>query len=617
MGGRFRITTDDGQDLYFPEENAVAAMKALDRKGVKYIDARIAPDTEGTVTAGEPEAVKVGPPQVIPAPAEKPSALAQLGSILAGHEDSATQREDAMGGAGDALGVLSGGWTGKLDQRLPFVGQDIKAAREGAAERLGKPVATALDLAGAVTSPIGLEGKAGTTAAALASRIGAASATGGMQSVSRSLGEANPDDDLKTQAMQALAAGEKGTAYGAGAGVLGESVGALAQPLDRATVALRRNAFGGTAGDNQALIEEMGTRKGLEFIEKDLGRIPERQGLTNVIIPQSASGLAKRAADRNKLVNGPAIGDSLSDAGYQLTPQPQPPGQWHPPQKAPIVNRGQIDAQLAEQAKIAKESPELTGQDASNFVEARGRLRNQTVTTPTDLQRLKNRYESGAYAPGSVAGSMESSAAKVNAEAARATREHLDDVMSQADPATYAKFKRANADYGDTAMVENMARAHAARGLAAPLLGAGLGGVLGYEIRKDTGDALMGAAAGGVAGRTYGPDLAANVARLGEQGASAVGGSTPALAKLGGALASSEPRASAQDAAGDTRGHLIPQAIQDALRDNKLGPYSDEFARAAMAPEPGALGVTYSRLSKDPQFAPYKRLLQEMTGDMP
>lgn len=59
MGDPFKITLDDGTNLYFPQENAQAAMDALNRKGVKYLDASTVRQGGASVVS-EPD--PTGPP---------------------------------------------------------------------------------------------------------------------------------------------------------------------------------------------------------------------------------------------------------------------------------------------------------------------------------------------------------------------------------------------------------------------------------------------------------------------------------------------------------------------------------------------------------------------------
>lgn len=513
------------------------------------------------------------------------SGLAKLGKMLSSKQlDPMLAHEAADNPTAQSvdrgLNALGGGMSAHLDQRIPFgIGDSIRTERQAAAKDEPMRMA-ALDAGGAMASPIGLEGRAATGLG----RIAMQGANGAMQGAARGAGDASSDEDLKTQALKALAGGAAGGGVGATLGAAGEALGAIAPVA-------RRFAMGGTAKDYGDIVKREGTRAGIDYIEKDLGKIPEQQGLTNTLWPQSKAGLAKRAATRIEEDVGPKVGESLVRAESEIP-------------------AGAIDKQ-AVMGPLQREADAL-----DNAARPGSRQYDQTIMqaarapfeTPTDVAKLKRAYEKESYAEGAIGGSRESRYATAQKSGADATRAHLSDVMNSADPVTAAQFEKASRDFADTKLVEHMAANATKYDFAAPLAGAAGGGFLGYETGHDARSTLEGAAGGALAGR-YGADLTANVARLGER-------ATPALARLGGQLASKANPASAQDAAGETRGHLIPQAIQDALRENKLGPYSDDFARAAIAKEPGALGVAFSRLSNDPQFAPYKRMLQEMTGDM-
>jgi hypothetical protein len=546
------------------------------------------PDIAAALYGGESD--KGAPPvKTLPEVVVEPSALAKLGSMLSGKRadpmlDAERAQNPTMQSVDRGLNALGGGMSAHLDQRLPFgIGDAIRADREAAAkDEPGRMMA--LDIGGTLVSPIGIEGRAGRGAADIASRIGAAAASGGMHAAGRSVGDAKPDEDVATQAMRALAAGEKGAVLGGALGAGGEVLGAVARVA-------RRFAMGGTSKDYGDIVKEQGTRSGIDYIQKELGNIPEQQGLTNLLWPQSKAGLAKRAATRAEEDVGPKVGESLVRAESEIP--------------AGAINKQAVIGPLQREADAL-----------DNAARPGSRQFDQTIKqaavapfeTPTDVAKLKRAYEAESYADGAIGGSRESRYATAQKAGADATRAHLSDVMDSADPVTAAQFHKASRDFADTKLVEGMAANASKYDFALPLGGAVAGGFIGHDVGHDARSTLEGAAAGALAGR-YGADLTANLSRAGER-------ATPALAKLGGALSSKMSTAGAQDVGGEARGHLIPQAIQDALRDNKLGPYSNEFAKAAMSPEPGALGVTFSRLSRDPQFDPYKRMLQEMTGGM-
>lgn len=513
------------------------------------------------------------------------SVMEKFGRILSGKQSDGLDAERAqnptMQSVDRAANALGGGMTAHLDQRIPFgVGDAIKSERDAA--RADEPMRMALlDAGGAMASPFGIEGKG----AGLVANVARGAANAGLYSAARSVGDANPDEDITTQAMRALAAGGKGAGIGAAAGGAAAALGAVAPVA-------RRFAMGGTAKQYGDIVDEMGTRSGIDYVSKDLGNIPEKQGLTNVLWPQSRAGYAKRSAARADDNLGPAIDEKLIQAESEIP--------------AGSVDRQQPMGRLQ---RTADNLDNAARPGAEQVDQAITQMARAPFETPLDVAKLKRQYEGESYAKDAVAGSIESRYAKGQKFAADATRDHLRQIMDSADPVTAAHFQKLSSDYADTKLVENMSKKASMYDFAAPLVGAGVGGYAGHEIGHDFRSTAEGMAAGAFAG-LRGADLVANVARGGER---ALG--SPGIQRLG-ALLTDEKRASAQDMAGETRGHKIPEAIQDALRDNKLGPYSDDFARAAMSDQPGALGVAYQKLSGDPQFAPYKRLLQEMTGGM-
>lgn len=480
---------------------------------------------------------------------------------------ASTPAAQALGGGFDH------GMSAGLERRLPGGMGELAREVDDSARKTSPSLYGGADALGMVANP-----------ASVGSGLGGAMATNGLQSAARAVGDSNPDDDITTQAFRALTHGAEGAGIGMVAHGAGAALGALAPTA-------RRFAVGGTAKQYGDIVDEMGTRSGIDYVSKDLGKIPEQQGLVRPW-PQSKAGYAKRSAARADDNLGPALDDKLLQAESEIP-------------------AGSVDKQqpMGRLQRTADKLDNAARPGAEQIDQAITQMARAPLETPLDVARLKREYEGESYAAGSVAGSLESRYAKGQKFAADATRDHLRQVMDSADPVTANDFQKLSRDYSDTKLIENMSKKASAYDFAAPLAGAGIGGFTGYEAGHDMRSTAGGMAAGALAGR-YGADMVANVARGGERVLE-----QPGIQRLG-ALLTDEKRASAQDISGETRGHKIPEAIQSALRDNKLGPYSDEFARAAMSDQPGALGVAYQKLSGDPQFAPYKRLLQEMTGGM-
>lgn len=291
----------------------------------------------------------------------------------------------------------------------------------------------------------------------------------------------------------------------------------LAEGADKGSVLARRYAMGGTEKDYGDIVKEQGTRRGIEFLKHDLGRMPEEQGLTNIIIPQSKADLAVRAADRRSEL-GRDIGASLEQAGAEL-----PSG---------TIDRMEVIDPLSRQESALRVAKRPGGYQLNQAVKQAWAA---PLETPADLAQLKREYEAEAYSPTAAAGSRESRYALGQKAGADAARSHLRDVMDQTSvgPA----FAEASKNYGKTRLIEKLATRGAVANMAAPaIVGAGAGGAIGYETRRDwpsvAGGALAGAVAGAL-GKDYAPDLAANVLRLGERGLNATAEATPGLVKLG------------------------------------------------------------------------------------
>jgi hypothetical protein len=325
------------------------------------------------------------------------------------------------------------------------------------------------------------------------------------------------EPDTGARAWHAVLAAKNPALLGAGLSAGGDLA---ARGLDAASVAARRLAIGGTAKDYGDIVKEQGTRRGIEFLQKYLGRIPEQQGLTNTLMPQSQADYAVRAADRTANVLGPQIGASLERAAGEIP--------------AGAIDKGAVELELARKAQALEQAARP---GARQFDQAISQVGAAPFETPADIARLKREFEAEAYVPTSVASLRDSRYAQAQKAGADATRQHLRDVMAQASPDTNQAFTQASADYGPTRLVEKMASKGAVRSMATPLAaGAALGGWGGYEARHDLRDAGVGAVGGaaiGALGKNYAPDLAANVARLGQRGASSIADNAPGLVRIG------------------------------------------------------------------------------------
>lgn len=549
------------------------------------------------------------------------SALGRLGKMLS-PTPAQNANYDAWKGqehpglvdsAGDVASGVAGGLTAHLDQRIPFgIGDAIREDRAQATGRNPGLMAGA-DMLGAVASPIGIEGRG----ASLLGTVGRAAANGGMQAAARSAGDAGGDEDMATQVWKALGSGAQGAgvsgAFAGATGLLGSGLDKVSSWLGEASDKARTAAIGASGAD----LGKLAKNRGLDFVEGNVGRMPEELGVTNTLLPVSTSGYAKRFAERGSQANDQITG-ALADADRQVA------------DLVPGQSRANIVAGIDRSSDAAGAS---AFGDRGSYQRALDDVRTgvdqQTLDKPSDLRALKTQLDSRAY-PNALQGSSESITGQAHTQAAAAVRDELRGVMSQAAPETNAAFTQGNQDYGKSAMLEDLATKRAAGqyagggmlgNLGSSAVGAGVGGMFG---------GLSGAAAGAglgmvrpalAAAQQYGPDFGANLGRLGERATGSLGGAasqmadSAGIAKLGGLLAAEHPvQAQDRELGNDSRGHLIPEAIQHALQTNQLGPYSDKFARAAMSDTPGALGALYQTLSSDPGFAPYRRVLQQLTA---
>lgn len=528
------------------------------------------------------------------------SALDKLGKLLSDQQPPVMFRAENRERLGDLASGLAGGITADLDQRLPFgIGDAIREDRDAAKKRNPGQV-TAGEVVGTALSPIGIEGKGATFAAT----VGRQATTGAMQGAAHAIGDATADEDLQTQAWKALAGGAAGGGVGT---VLGGVVGGAGHLLGDAADRARTAAIGASGAD----LTKLAKSRGLDFVEGNVGKMPDELGVTNKLWPVSPSGYADRLAARGTQANE-AITGSLADAETQLSDK-------LPGAKSRVLDEMRHGALDPSEGDIGQEA----GAGAAREAVANDMAR-RPMDTLEDMRALKTSLDKSAFKNGSLQDSSASMMGQAQRAGGDAVRGEMRDLMSQASPDANARFTQGNEDYGKASLLGELAQKRAAQQYAGGgMLGNLAGGAIGAGIGYGFGGPATAAAGAGLgmvrpalaAAQHYGPDLGANLGRLGESALTGVGDS-PAIAKLGGALASKESTASAQDVSNESRGQLIPEAIQSALRGNQLGPYSQQFAKAAMSPDANSLGGLYETLSQtDPQFAPYQRMLQKMTAE--
>jgi len=202
--------------------------------------------------------------------------------------------------------------------------------------------------------------------------------------------------------------------------------------------------------------------------------------------------------------------------------------------------------------------------------------------------------------------------------------------MSYALSETQSQFMQGNLDYGASRMLGELAQARAATqlsggglagNLGAGVVGAGIGGALGGASGMTGGAALGFARPAYAAAQQYGPDLGANLARLGEgalrgsRGAGAAtgwysGSAGPRM--LGGAAGSSyaeddSPKPGQSDgysqaqAGENSRGQNAPERLVDLMYSSPqlFKPYQSEFDKAPPG-DSDAIFAIAERLAQDP-----------------
>lgn len=616
-GGTMRITLATGEEYEVPEDRAMRVMQALDRKQVKFDAVK----ATGDMTVGEPEVIK----STQPPPDDDAPPLERWGRAISAQSQPAMDEfKSKVSGLGDTLGdaaaSFNGGWTAKLDQSLPFgIGDAIREDRELAAKR-SPVVSGAMDVAGAVASPINK-----VAGLAKGAPIAGQALSGFAQGAGRGYSDAPEDATLPEKAWAALAQGGRSAAAGGLLAGAAQGVSATSNAASRGLGSLSDKARVAAIGASGADLRKLADSRGLDYVENNVGREPERLGVTNAFFPQSASTYARKLGDRAQQADA-QIGQSLDDAQSQGV--------------GDIVrdrSRGAILDSLDERAGLAARAN--TGQSEATrgaFDRVRSDVAAREIETPVQLRALKSDLDRQAF-PNALQGSSESLLGQANRGAGSAVRSELRDVMGYALPETEQAFAQGNRDYGSAATLGELAQARGATDYA----GGGLLGNVGRGIAGAATGAMGGAAFGspgtGAAlgasyamaqpakalGAKYGADFGANLGRLGEGAFGSLGGKASALADNAGAIVASGPleqlgaRLSAKDLGDKTRGHLIPQAIQEALRSGQLGPYADKFARAATSSDANALGGLYQTLSTtDPVFRDkYRPIIMQLTAE--
>lgn len=439
----------------------------------------------------------------------------------------------ALQTAQDSISGFTHGLTQHNDANLydmvsRSAGDQVRARNAEAASR--SP--TAFGIADTVGGYLpGFVGGAALRAGSAMEAVGGAIGQGTVQGALQGFGNSSPDAPPGERALAAVkAANEGGTSAGLTAGVL-TGVDELGNSLGNAATRARSAALGAGSVD----LRKLSADRGLDFATDQLGRLPEDMGVTNRIIPQSAQDYARRIGgnDGQGAMIGEAgarVGQSLRDAEAQGV--------------GALIDPGAMDQAMAQRVAAARNGPAGdAASEAAALQSVREGMARQNIQTPTQLRQLKTAYANRAY-PDAVSGSSESLMGQAHRAGADVARGELEHAMGYALPETNSEFQQGTTDFGKLKLMDALARKAAASQYAgggmlgnvgAGIAGAGVGALAGGS----TG-AAIGASAGLVrpaiaAARSYGPDLGANIGRLGE---SAIGAMNPgAMAQPAGSAA--------------------------------------------------------------------------------
>lgn len=574
MSGRMlTIKTADG-DYEVPEENAAAAMKLLDAKGVKFDMADLPHEAPAAVDST---------PQPTAAP-EKPwyQALAETGN--------------------DAAAGLAHGATMHADNLLP--GQ--REVNDRSLERSPYAFTAAETVGGAVPNMLmsgaGMVGSAGKTAADWASRLGANVVQGMVQGGVRGYSDANPDASQSQKLEQAATSAEEQGGFSglihtgvSGLAELGSKMaGGVANTFGRGANSARAKAYGVGSDELAARAQESGTS--VQDATAALVREGERLAPPNRLAPIDPAGYNQRFRGAANGLNSDIEGsiNQATRGGAQLPADPRFE-----------ATRGLDYAADNAMRRGTGDNAKLAGALQS---EAAASSMGEPLNGPFGVRDMKIELDKGAYkgAPGSPE-SFAGQAAKTHADQYRGM---LNDYVQQGAPDAYPGFRGASDDYGIAATLRDStgaldARQQAAGGFLPKAIGGAVGAAGGYMMGGTPGALAGGAAGYGVGGMAnnamrgvsspYMPDLGANVGRGIEgmaqtaQGAQSwIAREAPTGAATAQALQTPKPTGAPpsasdqQQSAQGSRGHLLPQQIAKALQSapQVLGPYAQQLSQA-------------------------------------
>lgn len=423
-------------------------------------------------------------------------------------------------------------------------------------------------------------------------------------------------DDHKTMLQRILSAGGMGGLAELGANVIGGGAGKLGEGMEWAAKKAKNVVAGSNSKEATAVLDKLGPDADVDMF----GKLLDKYSPTGLFSSKSAGGHLDKSIGPQAEVQGQRVGQMINKAGYDEGVNDLVPDAWKKFQ-------GDVD----ERALDAMRRP--AGGEARDFAGAMGTEADEVrkMSQPEDLAefvRDKSGFQSAGAQKGAV-GYAEGARARANQAVGGIGKDAVDDLMSNAQPDTYARWDNARGQKSELEMLKSVLAAKKAgestAGDIGSTIGSGVvGGVLGGVAGAATGDNAAEGAGIGAAGALAGAfgltggatktavrqlggsglaDFGANVARSGGKALSGLGDFASALPT--GGLAARGVDAAADENA--SRGYMTNSLLDEAMQQNPrmLGKYQ---YIAKMEPDERKLEI--SRLQDDDEN--FRRLITNL-----
>lgn len=490
-GGLLRIRLPDGDVYEMPEQEAFAAMADLEKGGVKYDATEVAQASGGLDPSTQPDALPDG---------------------------STGQPRDIPLTHSAARGFMHGATMGLYDAKIPGVGKsfpEVFGEEPYDQVRAAHPTANvAGDVVGSIASPVGKLGQAAKGAGFVARGVRGGLAGAGESGV-RALAEGeDPEKAAATGGGVSAAVSSIAPAIGKGIGAIGDKAGELfGAGADKARL------YAAGLGD-ESVAKALADRLGVSALPKDLAALVER------ITPSSGRGMSatERATELGGELNtiGDQLGNKYDYAGKTEGLDAFVPGAW-----SAIAQRMGLKARAVPEASAGERA--LRGAMESNAAGV------AAEAPPSSLRGLVGRKSAwqgeGHSGPGGNVPDVGSKQAA--ADMGRVAKEELEDVLQYATPQTQLETRALNRDFQVRAALQEAAESAPkdnVPGWLPRVGGAIVGGAAGGAL-SGPGGAVLGAGSGAMYGAraassvtgTRGADYWANIGRMLERNAPAVG----------------------------------------------------------------------------------------------